>query len=264
MIDFLLRICYTYKGGVFMRIYPENKDFTDLFPVEFGVEQKTSGKVEPPRLCEYYTIHYVISGSGIFKKNNKTYHLSEGQCFLLRPGEIYMDIADRDTPWKYLWIGFSGKFSDEFSRLKDVFTPNATLFSEFKLAFSLDHGVEEFLVSMLFKLYCELLCLNVRVDLVKKVANFINVNYMNDISVLEIASEFNVNRNYLSRIFKERLGITIQQYLIQKRLHTSKNLLKQGCSVYQTSQLVGYHDQFVFSKAFKKHFGCSPGMYKKR
>lgn len=247
-----------------MRIYLENKDFTDLFPVEFGVEQKENGKTEPPRLCDYYTIHYIISGNGIFKKNNKTYKLSKGQCFLLLPGEIYVDIADKDTPWKYLWIGFCGKFADDFAKLDDVFTPNAALFSEFHLAFSLDHGVEEFLVSMLFRLYCELLCSNVHTDLVKKAANFINVNFMKDISVSEIASEFNVNRNYLSRIFKERLGISMQQYLIQKRLHASKRLLKQGLSIYQTSQLVGYSDQFVFSKAFKKHFGYSPSAYKKR
>lgn len=247
-----------------MRIYLENKDFTDLFPVEFGVEKKSKGQVEPARLCDYYTIHYVISGNGIFKKNNKIYQLSKGQCFLLRPGEIYDDIADKEAPWKYLWIGFSGKFSDDFAKLDDVFTPNAALFSEFNLAFSLNHGVEEFLVSMLFRLYCELLCLNIPTDLVKKVVSFINVNYMKDISVSKIVSEFNVSRNYLSRIFKERLGISMQQYLVQKRLHASKRLLRQGYSIYQTSQLVGYHDQFVFSKAFKKHFGYSPSVYKKR
>jgi AraC-like DNA-binding protein len=234
-----------------MRIYLENKDFTDLSPLEFGVEQKEKGKFEPPRLCDYYTIHYIISGSGIFKKNNKAYSLTKGQCFLLRPGEIYTDTADKATPWKYLWIGFSGKFADDFSRLDDVFSPNPTLFSEFNLAFRLDHGVEEFLVSMLFKLYCELLCSNRPADSVKKIISYINVNYMKDISISQIASEFNTSRTYLSRIFKERLGISIKQYIIEKRLYASKGLLKEGYSVYQTSKLVGYSDQFIFSKAFK-------------
>lgn len=246
-----------------MRIYLENKDFTDLSPLEFGVEQKEKGKFEPPRLCDYYTIHYIISGSGIFKKNNKAHYLTKGQCFLLRPGEIYTDTADKTTPWKYLWIGFSGKFADDFSRLHDVFTPNPTLFSEFNLAFRLDHGVEEFLVSMLFRLYCELLCTDTPTDSVKKAVSFINVNYMKNISVSSIALELGTGRTYLSRIFKERLGISMQQYIIQKRLHASKKLLEQGHSVYQTSQLVGYCDQFVFSKAFKKHFGYSPIKCKK-
>ncbi|MBR1969773.1 MAG: AraC family transcriptional regulator [Clostridia bacterium] len=246
-----------------MRIYLENKDFTDLSPLEFGVEQKASGKSESARLCDYHTIHYIISGSGVFKKNNKTYKLSKGQCFLLRPGEIYTDTADTKTPWKYLWIGFSGKLSDSFSKLDDVFTPNASLFSEFNLAFSLDYGVEEFLVSMLFKLYCELLCSNRPADSVKKIISYINVNYMKDISISQIASEFNTSRTYLSRIFKERLGISIKQYIIEKRLYASKGLLKEGYSVYQTSKLVGYSDQFIFSKAFKKHFGYAPSKLKK-
>lgn len=246
-----------------MRIYLENKGFTDLLPIEFGVEQKANGKIESARLCDYYTIHYIISGRGIFKKNNKTYELSKGQCFLLRPGEIYVDIADATSPWKYLWIGFSGRLSSDFSRLDDVFTPNAALFSEFNLAFRLDYGVEEFLAGMLFKLYCELLCSSTSTDLVGKTVSFISANYMKNISTAEIAAEFSTSRTYLSRIFKERLGISMQQYIIQKRLHASKKLLKQGCSVYQTSQLVGYSDQFIFSKAFKKHFGFSPSEYRK-
>lgn len=246
-----------------MRIHLENKDFTDLFPVEFGMEQKSKGKIEPERLCDYYTIHFIISGNGIFKKNNKTYKLSKGECFLLRPGEIYIDIADEEKPWKYIWIGFSGKLAKDFSKLDDVFTANKTLFSEFNLAFNFEHGVEEFLTGMLFRLYCELFCSNISTDIVKKTVNYINVNYMKDISVIKIATEFNVSRNYLSRIFKQRLGISMQQYIIEKRLHASKRLLKQGYSIYQTSQLIRYSDQFIFSKAFKKHFGYSPSTYKK-
>ena len=115
-----------------MRLYLENKGFTDLFPIEFGIEQKASGKIEPARLCDYCTIHYIISGKGIFKKNNKTYELSKGQCFFLRPGEIYVDMADISSPWQYLWIGFSGKLAGDFSRLDDVFTPSTAIFSEFK------------------------------------------------------------------------------------------------------------------------------------
>jgi len=247
-----------------MRIYLENKAFTDLVPLEFGMEQKGKGQTEPRRLCDWYTIHYILSGCGVFKKNGTVYPLSKGQCFLLRPGEVYVDIADPDNPWKYLWIGFLGKKADDFSRLEEVFTPSAALFSEFHLAFHLDHGVEEFLVSMLFRLHCELLCPKCPPDPVKKVVSYINVHYMKTISVSQIASEFHMNRNYLSRIFRERLGISMQQYLIQKRLNAAKALLQQGYSVYQTSQLVGYSDQFVFSKAFKKQFGHSPSACKNR
>lgn len=247
-----------------MKIYLENKDFTDLFPVEIGLEQKQSGEFEPPRMNEHYTIHYVISGNGVLKKNNKTYNVAQGQCFMLRPGEVYVDTADKETPWKYLWISFSGKFADDFAKLDEVFPGNSSLFSEFALAFNLEHGIEAFLISMLFRLYFELLCSDAPTDLVKKTVAYINVNYMKNISISEIASEFNANRNHLSRIFRERLGISMQQYLIQKRLNASKKLLKKGYSIYQTSQLVGYHDQFVFSKAFKKQFGYPPSEYKKK
>ncbi len=245
-----------------MKLILENKHFTDLLPVEFGMEQKNAGESDPPSFRDYHLIHFVLSGKGTLKKSKKTYHISQGQAFIVHPNEIFTEIADQEDPWKYMWIGFSGNLADDFRRLDDVFEPNKSLFLEFNLAFSLEYGAEEYLAGMLFKLYSDLLYEYITVDYAKKTASFINANYMQNISVSEIAANLNIHRNYLTRIFKERMGISVQQYIIQKRLSSAKKFLRSGHSVYQVAQLLGYSDQFVFSKAFKKLYGCSPLQYK--
>ena len=87
---------------------------------------------------------------------------------------------------------------------------------------------------------------------------------MHDTKISDIADMFNLNRMYLSRIFKEKTDMSIQEYLIYRRLHEAKKLLKKGYNVAETSQMVGYTDYFSFSKAFKKRYGTPPSKYKNK
>ena len=85
---------------------------------------------------------------------------------------------------------------------------------------------------------------------------------MNALSVNIIADRLNLSRNHLTVLFKEKIGITPKQYLIHFRMKTAADLL----TVYQKSVAVvaasvGYPDPFVFSRAFKSHFGVSPMQY---
>ena len=66
-----------------------------------------------------------------------------------------------------------------------------------------------------------------------------------------ITESLGLDRRYLSRIFKESMGISVQDYLIRVRLEQAQKLLAEGTSVKMTSQLVGYTDCFNFSKMFK-------------
>ena len=83
-------------------------------------------------------------------------------------------------------------------------------------------------------------------------------NRMTNIRIDEIAHDLNLNREYLSRCFKREMGLSIQEYLIRTRLNKACELLKKGISIQKVSNLVGYNDQFAFSKIFKKYMGISP------
>ena len=76
--------------------------------------------------------------------------------------------------------------------------------------------------------------------------------------IAPIAERLNLDRRYLSRIFKQQTGQTVQEYLISTRIEEATRLLKQGMSVEESAHLCGYEDVFNFSKAFKKRMGVNP------
>ena len=70
-----------------------------------------------------------------------------------------------------------------------------------------------------------------------------------------------LDRRYLVRLFKEKTGMGIQEYIIQVRMEHARTLLQSGFSVNTTASMVGYHDSFNFSKMFKKTTGTSPKQF---
>ena len=81
---------------------------------------------------------------------------------------------------------------------------------------------------------------------------------MNKIEISELSSILGLNRSYLSRIFKKRYSITISDYIVKVKMEHALKFLKSGMNVGQSALLVGYADQFTFSKMFKKFYGFSP------
>jgi AraC-like DNA-binding protein len=67
---------------------------------------------------------------------------------------------------------------------------------------------------------------------------------------------------YLSRLFSQESGLTIQQYLRQVRMERAAELLRTGqCNVTEAALEVGYNSLSHFSTVFHETFGCCPGLY---
>ncbi len=79
-----------------------------------------------------------------------------------------------------------------------------------------------------------------------------------DIKISEISEKLYVNCSYLSVIFKEEYGITLEQYLIIRKIAEAKKYLYMGVPVNEVCKLCGFHNDSNFSRTFKKYEGCSP------
>lgn len=238
----------------------EDKKFTDFNPADFGYEKCMPSHYFGPYIRKTYLIHYVSAGTGIFRNEKKEYRVNAGQAFLIRPGEVCYYEADKENPWEYTWIGFTGRLAERFDGFDDVLNIDSTIFKEMRLAFK-SMNPEEFLAGMLFRLYAEINVNTVSPNYAARIMRYINTNYMNDTSVEKIADYLKLNRKYIARVFKEKTGSTIQEYLISKRMEEAKKLLKKGYGVSESAYMSGYNDAFNFSKAFKKRFGISPKQY---
>ena len=91
----------------------------------------------------------------------------------------------------------------------------------------------------------------------------INNNYEKELSVQKISDYLCLNKNYFIRIFKEELGVTPNQYILDSRLFYAKNLLVQSShSIQDIGQLCGFKTPSYFIKCFKAKFGKSPLVYR--
>ena len=239
-----------------------NRHFGDLNPLFLGEEICRPGKSFGPSVRKYTLIHAVFSGCGCVYKGDQVYSVHAGEAFIINPDEVVTYVADEKTPWHYHWIAFDGALSYRFAELPTVVQFPLNIVKE--MIELEDKGVKEYrLAGYLFQIYAYLFeKQKPNTHYVRRVQDYIRSLYMNPLRVEEIAAQLNLDRRYLSRIFKQKTGQTIQDFLISVRMEEAKRLLSQGSTVEQAALLSGYEDACNFSKMFKRRFGVSPQYWK--
>ena len=84
---------------------------------------------------------------------------------------------------------------------------------------------------------------------------YIEKNYMNDITVREIAQHLFLNEDYFIRKFKKAFGITPHVYLSRLRLSVAKELVSSGSSLQDAANMTGFKYASSLSHALKKSKG---------
>lgn len=243
-----------------------NRHFSDLNPIVHGSETCAPGHTYGPAVRKYTLIHYVVSGCGTYTVGGVTHRVGAGEAFRILPGESTVYSADRDDPWVYRWIGFDGGLSERFSELPPVFPLPADAAGVFFLLPAEGVAFEYLLAAELFRLYAALFTggSGRHSHYVRRVRDYVNAMYMQEVRVERIAAQMNLDRRYLSRIFKEKTGKTVQEYLISVRMEEAKRCLSRGLSVTETASRCGYEDVCNFSKMFKSRVGISPAGWAKQ
>ena len=101
-------------------------------------------------------------------------------------------------------------------------------------------------------------------ELVVKMLNYIDDNLYKRITMDEISSIFYFNKDYLMRIFKKELDITIMDYINKRRIYNSLELLKNTDDlVIKIALNSGYSSLEYYSETFTKVLGVSPLTYRK-
>ena len=104
---------------------------------------------------------------------------------------------------------------------------------------------------------------NINIDsnnlLVKKICEYINQHYAEEISNSDIGKECGYHSYYLNKILKRKTGKTIHQYLIEKRIQEANYLIAfSDMPISEIAFQVGFQSQSNFSVCFKNITGCSP------
>lgn len=265
-------------------IFP-NQNFVDLGLFQFGWERCTPAHSFGPAARNHYLFHYILSGTGTLMADDskgvtQTYSIKSMQGFMIFPNQITTYVADRQLPWEYVWLEFDGlrvkslldtiglsldkpvyharnknlreDMANEMlyiSRHKDEspfhLIGHLYLFLDYLLRSAADEQLEH--GSKLREFY------------IHEALTYIEHNFQNEITIEDIAGVCGLNRTYFGKIFKEALGKTPQEFLLNYRMLKAAELLKlTSLSIGDIGLAVGYANQMHFSRAFKNNYGISP------
>lgn len=230
-----------------------------------------------------------LNGESIIEYKYKKYLLKKGQIFIIAPNEphrlgihftssteskIMWVLATSDTIFPFLSTYQNGKRDKEWAI--EIAAPGSFLLHEIEeeLNYSKDNNskalasyLSSFLMLVSRKLHFkENIWENAkRTEMVLTVKNYINQNISSkQITLEELSNLVSVSKNYLSSVFKAITGDTISQYILEVKSHLAiPYLIDSNKKLSEIAELVGFCDQFHFSKVFKSVIGISPSEYKK-
>lgn len=95
--------------------------------------------------------------------------------------------------------------------------------------------------------------------------NYIHSNYMDPLTLKELADRVHFSDHYLGQLFKSVTGVSFLKYLTDIRMKNAKILLGNPMlKVYEISERIGYSDSKHFTKIFRRTFGCTPSEYRQK
>lgn len=253
-----------------------NRNFADFNVIQYGHEDCRPNYSIGNFVRSNYLIHYIHKGSGVYRAGGKEYVLKEKDAFLIYPDCITYYEASGDDPWEYSWVEFNGT-----GVLK--YLSGTTFSPESPVVYNMGEAEDAIvrlseednenpykLIGLLYEFLGALVTekpktVSMADEYVKAAISYIHTFfYHTNINVEDISDYVGIDRSYLYRLFKGKMGVSPKKYIMEYKLKTAAKLLKEtSLSVGQVALSVGFDDQLYFSTAFRSFFGVAPTKYRK-
>lgn len=262
----------------------DDRHFVELKPYQFSMSEHASACTVGPFLREHYVLLYVLKGSGTIKLGGIRYPFETGNVCVIFPQVV--SLLESDGELMYLSLELDGRDVGRMLARAGVDTRHpvlslsvppeqSTLRTEF---FALTDHREKGDLYQIAHVYLVMDALiaestrqaqarigNLQRYYVDTAIRFISKRYTEDITVEDIAQHCGLNRSYLGKLFREEVGVTTQEFLIQYRMRIACLYLKNtDVSIGTIAASVGYANQLHFSRAFRKVYGMSPRDWQKQ
>ena len=245
-----------------------------------------------------YEVYYLLEGERCYFIGTKIYHLKQGSLVFVRRNVIHKTALSREAHHDRILLEISRSYLESVFAitgeltLHDFFQDDCIILSleseeqnfitELLLALGRELGTKNSGFRLLVKsLVAELFIYAKRMEnktnpsassrtddprhrQIEQIACYIAENCCSPLSLNSIAEQFYMNKCYLSRIFKEITGFTVNGYLHARRIQKARSLLIQNSmNISEVAEAAGYENLTYFERVFRKHTGMSPLEYRK-
>lgn len=234
-----------------------------------------------PAVKSFFLIHFILDGEGEFTVNNTSYNLRKGQGFLIEPDYQATYISNKDNPWTYIWVGFSGReaknilHSISLTQGNPIFECNKGEQLKKYVFDMLNHNYSNQsdkyrLMGMLY-LFLAIIAESQKSKLespsgnvyVNHAISYIQNHYSMPTTVEEISDYVGVNRSYLSTLFKEFTGMSPIKYLQNFRITRAQHMLRvTDLPIESIALSCGYQSSEAFHKVFRQIVKMSPKVFR--
>ena len=259
---------------------------------------RKSGKDEEYHSHDVPEMAFVLSGTGRYRVDGRTFCISEGDLLIFNPGVRHQALycPEAEVPATEFFVGFSDIQFQGVPANTMPLPEGSILFhtkGELKrklyricLAMQEEKAVSRQGRYFMMKSYLmQFILLVIREQcqpvessrgcsfesvnkkyLVEQILNYFEEHYSEKISLDQIAENMYLSPFYISKIFKSETGETPIRHLIDIRLENAMELLENGWqgSIQEVAARVGYDDAYHFSKLFKKRYGISPSQARRK
>lgn len=240
-----------------------------------------------------YLFFIVEEGSGIVNTSGYDFTVNTGDCVFLDCKKHYEHTSSDTDPWKIRWIHFTGKtiaayFSifQEANELSPVFTPeNGTkaytdIWSDIKGYISEKSVMDEIESSLLLEKL--LLCCLKEVTKGKNLSmddnrecldedeftslrESVNEHFEDDSIGRILSIQYGVKEDKLSEIFQNKYGISMQDYILNRKFNKAKELLRFTIKpIEEIIEESGIKDGDLFASLFSENEEMTPQDYRKK
>ena len=239
-----------------------------------------------PRGSRGYVFLYCIEGSGWVKHDGQDTIVTRNQGVFLRPGQAHEYGASKTHPWSYYYIHYEGslavdytrmlldeldsgtywvKETDEYLKLFNMILGNLEKGWTYPNMVMASANLHKLLAWIYFKKQHEASGVE-RVSTearVQAVADMVEENPQNNISVLEMARAANLSNSRFRELFKALIGMSPKQFCLHVQIEKAKQLLASSeLCIHEIAERIGTPDSHYFSRIFSKKVGASPSEYR--
>ena len=98
-----------------------------------------------------------------------------------------------------------------------------------------------------------------------EVSEYISAHFCEQIPLEKLAEKFSVSESYLSRSFKDVVGVGIREYVNILRIRKAQEMLEDSkLTVLEIAKAVGFDSANYFGRVFQTHLAISPSQYRKQ